>query len=115
MGKFLPNSAQGSGDCPPAEPAELAFVEGVSASMRPVEAVIRELAQRDVPVLVLAEPGAGKHATAQRIHQMSKRSQQPFRWFQCLGLTPDVLDGLQQREAAELGTTYLEEIGRAHV
>ena len=61
-------------------------MEGVSASMRPVEAVIRELAQRDVPVLVLAEPGAGKHATAQRIHQMSQRSEQPFRWFQCLGL-----------------------------
>ena len=110
MGKFLPNSANRSEDCAPAEPAELAFVEGVSASMRPVEAVIRELAQRDVPVLVLAEPGAGKHATAQRIHQMSKRSQQPFRWFQCLGLTPDVLDALRHRETAELGTTYLEEL-----
>ena len=40
-----------------------AFVEGASASMRPVEAVIRELSQSDVPVLLLAEPGAGKHAT----------------------------------------------------
>ena len=66
--------------------------------MRPVEAVIRELAQRDVPVLVLAEPGAGKHATAQRIHQMSQRSEQPFRWFQCLGLRPEDLEVLREQE-----------------
>jgi len=64
MGKLLPNIAKGGGDRSDTEPAGLAFVEGVSASMRPVEAVIRELAQSDVPVLVLAEVGAGKHATA---------------------------------------------------
>ena len=100
---------------PVGEPAGLAFVEGVSASMRPVEAVIRELAQRDVPVLVLAEPGAGKHATAQRIHQMSQRSAQPFRWFQCLGLKPEDLDALQERDkrwgAAECGNDLSGRIG----
>jgi two-component system response regulator AtoC len=82
--------------------------------MRPVEAVIRELAQRDVPVLVLAEPGAGKHATAQRIHQMSKRSELPFRWFQCLGLRPEDLEVLREQENEGLqpsaGTIYLEEL-----
>ena len=82
--------------------------------MRPVEAVIRELAQRDVPVLVLAEPGAGKHATAQRIHQMSKRSEQPFRWFQCLGLSPEDLEILRDHEydgaQSSAGTIYLEEL-----
>jgi two-component system response regulator AtoC len=84
--------------------------------MRPVEAVIRELAQREVPVLVLAEPGAGKHATAQRIHQMSQRSAQPFRWFQCLGLTPEDLEALREQEPVDgelptAGTIYLEELG----
>jgi two-component system response regulator AtoC len=82
--------------------------------MRPVEAVIRELAQREVPVLVLAEPGAGKHATAQRIHQMSKRSEQPFRWFQCLGLRPEDLEVLREQatDGSEPsgGTIYLEEL-----
>src|SRR6202162_5510053 len=92
VGNLLPSPAKHNGDRPSDEPAGLAFVEGVSASMRPVEAVIRELAQRDVPVLVLAETGAGKHATAQRIHQMSKRSEQPFRWFQCSGLNPEDLE-----------------------
>jgi len=80
--------------------------------MRPVEAVIRELAQRDVPVLVLAEGGAGKHATAQRIHQMSKRSEQSFRSFQCVGLKPEDLEISrgQGREPGE-GTIYLAELG----
>lgn len=82
--------------------------------MRPVEAVIRELAQREVPVLVLAEPGAGKHATAQRIHQMSKRSEQPFRWFQCLGLRSEDLEVLREQandgSEPSAGTIYLEEL-----
>lgn len=108
MGNLLPKSEKYVAEGAPAEPAGLAFVEGVSASMRSVEAVIRELAQSDVPVLVLAEPGAGKHATSQRIHQMSQRSAQPFRWFQCLGLKPEDLKVLRQDEG---GTIYLEELG----
>ena len=67
------------------------FLESESTSMRPVEAVIRELAQSDVPVLLLAERGAGKNTTARRIHQMSRRSDQPFRWFRCATLKPDEL------------------------
>jgi DNA-binding NtrC family response regulator len=78
--------------------------------MRPVEVVIRELAQREVPVLLLAESGAGKHATAQRIHQMSQRSEESFRWFQCLGLEPGDLAVLQGGEGTEQGTIYLEEL-----
>jgi len=114
MGKLLPNGGKARGAGSPGEPAGLGFVEGVSASMRPVEAVIRELAQSDVPVLVLAEAGAGKHATAQRIHQMSQRSVQPFRWFQCLGLAPDELVVLQEQEnegtQSNAGTIYLQEL-----
>src|SRR6266568_2761781 len=113
MGKLLPNGGKAGREGSPAEPAGLAFVEGVSASMRPVEAVIRELAQSDVPVLVLAEPGAGKHATAQRIHQMSQRSGQPFRWFQCLGLEADDLEILHEQgngSPPNAGTIYLEEL-----
>jgi two-component system response regulator AtoC len=114
MGNLLPNGKTGADGCV-GGPAGIAFVEGVSASMRPVEAVIRELAQRDVPVLLLAEPGAGKHATAQRIHQMSQRSAQPFRWFQCLGLTPQDLEALREQEQKDgdeptAGTIYLEEL-----
>jgi len=68
------------------------FVEGASASMRPVEAVIRELAQSDVTVLLLAERGAGKHSTARRIHDLSRRSAQPFRRLVCSTLKPEDLE-----------------------
>ncbi len=116
MGNLVLNGARGVGEGSVAEPAGLGFVEGVSASMRAVEAVIREVAQRDVPVLVLAERGAGKRATALRIHQMSQRSAQPFRWLQCLGLRPEDLESLPEREKEEerrsgAGTIYLEELG----
>jgi two-component system response regulator AtoC len=75
--------------------------------MRAVEAVLRELSQNDVPVLVLAEHGAGKAAAAARIHGLSGRAPEPFQI-------------LQGREAGEKalaawdgrgGTVYLQEVG----
>ncbi len=41
------------------------FLQGVGAGMRAVEAVIRELAQSNVTVLLLAEAGAGKRRRVQ--------------------------------------------------
>src|SRR5664279_4061709 len=80
--------------------------------MRPVEAVIRELAQSDVPVLVLAERGAGKHATAQRIHAISRRKGRPFRALACATLRPEELvDSTGGGETwLNGGTVYLDEL-----
>jgi two-component system response regulator AtoC len=96
-------------------PAAGAFVEGLSPSMRAVGAVIRELAQSEVPVLLLAEKGAGKHATARWIHEMSRRSSQPFRGLVCstlkagdLGLAGET-GGIQPDWFKE-GTIFLDEI-----
>jgi two-component system, NtrC family, response regulator AtoC len=85
MSKELPDVAKvgGGGGVLPSLPAAGAFVEGLSPSMRAVGAVIRELAQSEVPVLLLAEKGAGKHATARWIHEISRRSAQPFRSLVC--------------------------------
>src|ERR1022692_856085 len=55
------------------------FVEGVSPSMRSLVSVMLEVAQSEVPVLLLAEKGAGKKATARRIHELSQRAGQWFR------------------------------------
>jgi DNA-binding NtrC family response regulator len=62
------------------------FVPGLSPSMRSVEKVMLEVAQSEVPVLLLAENGAGKEATARRIHELSHRGEQLFRSFSCAGL-----------------------------
>lgn len=109
MGKILPTANGGREENVAGEGAG-AFVEGISASMRPVEAVIRELSQSDVPVLLLAETGAGKHATARRIHEMSRRSAQPFRWFQCSALKPEALDLAHSEATSGAGTMFLEEV-----
>src|SRR5215468_10301870 len=86
------------------------FVAGTSESMRPVEAVIRELAQSEVPVLLLAERGAGKHATARRIHDLSLRSAQPFRRLICSTLKQSDLQKLSGENGDSAGTIFLEEL-----
>jgi len=95
----------------PIDGAMSEFVAGTSASRRPVEAVIRELAQTDVPVLLLAERGAGKHATARRIHDLSRRCAQPFRRFLCSTLKVQELQKLSGTNGDSTGTIFLEELG----
>lgn len=86
------------------EPARTTgFVESVSASMRSVEAVMREVAQSEVPVLLLAEGGAGKKATARRIHELSRHCRESFRVVTCA-----TLDG--QAGVSSAGTVFLEEV-----
>ena len=82
------------------------FLQGVGAGMRAVEAVIRELAQSTVPVLLLAEAGAGKRTVARYIHESSVRSAEPFCFAACAGVTPQAFSGMLGN-----GTVFLEEIG----
>lgn len=109
MGKLLPNSGSQDGVIPPVDPA---FIESVSASMRPVEAVIRELARSEVPVLLLAERGAGKHATARRIHELSQRSAQPLHWSRCSTMKSEDLDWSNGNVSPQksAGTVFFDEI-----
>src|ERR1700680_1084813 len=113
MGKDLPESVTNSdGATVSIEQSRFVFVEGVSPSMRALEAVIRELALSEVPVLLLGELGAGKHAIAQRIHEMSRRSTQPFRAVSCATLQTEQLATPTAAAEALLwqGTVCLEEL-----
>ena len=83
------------------------WLESVSAGMRTVEAVIRELSQNDVPMLVVAEHGSGKAAAAARIHVLSSRASKPFQVYQGREASEEILvahDG-------QGGTVYLQEVG----
>lgn len=91
------------------EPVMMDFVEGVSSNMRIVEAVMREVAQSEVPVLLLAESGAGKQATARRIHDLSRHRGQPFRVLSCATLE-SVGQVSTPGASALAGTIYLEEV-----
>ena len=112
MGKPLPDAATSDSLLLPTEQPGNGFVEGVSPSMCTVAAVIRELAQSEVPVLLLAERGAGKHTTAQRIHELSRRSAHPFHALGCTGLRPEELRGAGSTAGPLFagGTLYLGEI-----
>src|ERR1035441_9144983 len=93
------------------EPMRMEFVEGVSPSTRSVEAVMREVAQSEVPVLLLAERGAGKKATARRVHDLSRRGGQSFRVISCATLESGKLaDADGQAGLPGVGTVFLEEV-----
>jgi DNA-binding NtrC family response regulator len=110
MGKILPDVGASAGAVS-TELIGLSFVEGVSPSMRSVEAFIRELAQSDVPVLLLAERGAGKGTTAQRIHALSARSAQPFHSLACATMKSEILPGSKSKPSIfDKGTIYLDEV-----
>jgi two-component system response regulator AtoC len=83
------------------------WLESVSSGMRTVEAVIRELSQNDVPVLVVAERGSGKAAAAARIHSLSSRASQPFEVHQGRDVSEEVLATCE----GQGGTVYLQEVG----
>ena len=93
------------------EPMKLDFVEGVSPSTRGVEAVMREVAKSEIPVLLLAERGAGKKATARRIHELSRRGRQAFRVISGATLEPEALGGgAAENSLLGSGTVFLEEM-----
>lgn len=84
-----------------------AWRESVSAGMRTVEAILRELSQNDLPVLVIAETGSGKKAAAARIHVLSNRCSEPFHVCHGNDATREVLATFE----GVGGTVYLQEVG----
>jgi two-component system response regulator AtoC len=83
------------------------WIESVSAGMRTVEAMIRELSQNDVPMLVVAEHGSGKAAVAARIHALSRRAAEPFHVYQGHEASEEILAARD----GQGGTVYLQEVG----
>ena len=91
-------------------PLRMDFVEGVSPSMRSVEAVMREVAQSEVPVLLLGENGVGKKATARRVHELSRHGRQPFHLVACATLEAGTLAAPEDATLAGPGTVFLAEV-----
>ena len=83
------------------------WLESVSSGMRTVEAVIRELSQNDVPVLVVGETGSGKEAAAERIHAGSQRRSERFQACHGRESSKEVIAAWQDQG----GTVYLQEVG----
>jgi len=85
---------------------ELSTFEAVSASMKAVEAMVRELAHSQVPVLLIGERGTGKHTIARRIHGASGGAPEGFHIGQGSEISAEVLT----LAAKTCATLYLDEI-----
>jgi transcriptional regulator of acetoin/glycerol metabolism len=123
---LLEDRATGTGSRTPKTAARLSgfrhsFADIVAVSPALVAARNTALAAAgtDLPVLLLGEPGTGKEAFAQAMHQASDRSDRPFVIVHCTAL-PRVqaerellgsANAMGRLEAADGGTLFLDEIG----
>ncbi|HEX8525251.1 MAG TPA: sigma-54 dependent transcriptional regulator [Tepidisphaeraceae bacterium] len=99
-----------------------------SASMQQVVRTARQVAQSDIPVLVMGESGTGKELVARAIHNNSRRRKQRLVALNCAGLSESILEdelfghvrgaftGAQTEregrfEHADGGTLFMDEIG----
>src|SRR5208282_2548441 len=101
------NTQERSHDLSPPNGGGKVWIESVSPGMRTVEEVLRELSQNDVPMLVVAEHGAGKTAAAARVHSLSRRAPEAFQVFQGRETSEKALAACEKQG----GTIYLHEVG----
>jgi len=85
---------------------ENGFVYGQSDAIRSVNAVVGEIAQTDIPVLLNGESGTGKDVYGKLIHQLSRQRDLPMAKLNCTMLEPgDLLNQMKQTfSKAEDGT-----------
>ena len=103
-------------------------VVAVDPKMRQLLSLARELAQTDIPVLLVGETGVGKEVFAQALHAWSSRNGGPLVSINCAALAPGLLEselfghergaftGADKTraglfESASGGTLFLDEIG----
>ena len=100
---------------------------GTSKSMRGIEALLRRLAPRSLPILFTGETGTGKEVCSRFLHEVSPTATQPFMAVNCAAIPSDLLEselfghergafsGAHQRhlgyaERARGGILFLDEI-----
>src|SRR5919106_1930257 len=100
----------------------------LSSAMRRAKALVDQIADTDVPVLLLGESGVGKEVVAREIHTRSRRRSRPFIKVNCAALPAELLEselfGHERGaftgataekpgkfELADQGTIFLDEIG----
>jgi DNA-binding NtrC family response regulator len=113
------------------EEAAASLVPGIvvkDAQMEHLHALLKRVAQSDIPVLLLGETGVGKEVFAEGVHHHSGRKRGPFLRLNCAALTETLLESelfghekgaftgavktkVGLLESATGGTVLLDEIG----
>jgi two-component system response regulator HydG len=100
---------------------------GISPQMMRIEALLRRIAPRSLPVLIHGETGSGKEVCARFLHQVSPTADEPFMAVNCAAIPAELLEsevfghekgafsGAHQRhlgyaERARSGILFLDEI-----
>jgi two-component system, NtrC family, response regulator AtoC len=68
------------------------FFVAASPAMRKIRAQVDQVANFNVPVLILGESGTGKEIVARLIHKRSARAARPFMKVNCAALPADLLE-----------------------
>ena len=75
-------------------------VLGVSQSMRGIEALLRRLAPRSLPILFTGETGTGKEVCARFLHGVSPAATEPFMAVNCAAIPSELLESEAVRTRA---------------
>lgn len=89
------------------------FVGGHSPALLTIEAIVREIAPTNIPILLLGESGTGKEVLAHRIHGASSRAAEPLAKIACASIDAEELAnelGLREDRRAAPGTVIFDEI-----
>ncbi len=65
---------------------------GESSAMQKLRAQLRQYAESPFPVLIEGESGSGKELAAAALHQLSRRSTQPYLTLNCAAIAPTLVE-----------------------
>ncbi len=111
---------------------EYKLLFSLSDKMSKVQAIVDQVANTDITVLVTGESGTGKELVAKALHKASDRAREPFIKVNCAALPRELLEselfgfergaftGAHRRkygrfEIAQNGTIFLDEISEMHM
>jgi len=89
----------------PIEPSTITGFVGSSPPIRELRAAINAFSSLECPILILGEPGTGKAAAANAIHEQSARKAAPFIRFACNEHAPDRVEAMLFGEQSSTSTT----------
>jgi DNA-binding NtrC family response regulator len=97
---------------------DASWVAGISPAIQTLESVVSEIAPTNIPVLLVGESGTGKEMFANRVHRLSRHSDEPLVRISCAAMTPASFlaelglnpDDKTNSTGSAVGTVFFDEI-----